>query len=107
MKSSFSGEANGNSRTTTRKLVAELLEQLRAEKELEQDQEQQEKNTTDHVVGMWQLYNQCTRAFVRVDGRGRVDANGRTDSAGEECQSAVWHFRESIKWQKIGFRSKF
>ncbi|KAI3413924.1 hypothetical protein GPALN_011398 [Globodera pallida] len=86
--------AAGDNRTA--RLVAELLEDLKQPKK--QQQESDDMNQFKHSLEMnstgigtdiitWQLFNQCSRAFVRIrTDDGKVDARGGTGEADEECQ---------------------
>uniref|UniRef100_A0A183BR30 Uncharacterized protein n=1 Tax=Globodera pallida TaxID=36090 RepID=A0A183BR30_GLOPA len=87
--------AAGDNRTA--RLVAELLEDLKQPKK--QKQESDDMNQFKHSLEMnstgigtdiitWQLFNQCSRAFVRIrTDDGKVDARGGTGEADEECQT--------------------
>uniref|UniRef100_A0A914GSB5 Uncharacterized protein n=1 Tax=Globodera rostochiensis TaxID=31243 RepID=A0A914GSB5_GLORO len=86
--------AAGDNRTA--RLVAELLEDLKQPKKQHQESDMNqfkhslEMNSTGIGTDIitWQLFSQCSRAFVRIrTDDGKVDARGGTDEADEECQT--------------------
>ncbi|KAL3068451.1 hypothetical protein niasHT_030742 [Heterodera trifolii] len=79
----------------TARKVAELMEELKRTEEEKQerkvDRTRTNGTTADEIgteVITWQLFSQCSKAFVRVRAdNGKVDARGGTGEADAECQT--------------------